>query len=150
MKLLDAFRQPENSATASPGASDGESVMDFAQVKESLKAGRSNRKSRLDENLQAKAEANALDELFAPENWEAIVSMYFDARYAMTGFEDFQLTDVQKKILSTSFTPCMRLLLKIDPRYVALLIFSVNFGGLILRKEMAYAAAQKPESKKAL
>jgi hypothetical protein len=83
-----------------------------------------------------------LEEIFAAENWEEISSLYFDARFMQTGFPDFQLSDKQKKTLGMSLGKCMKMLLKIDPGYIALMVFTANFGGLILQKEMIYKQAK--------
>jgi hypothetical protein len=84
-----------------------------------------------------------LAQLFAGENWEEIAGLYFNARFGITGWEGFQLTEGQKKTLGLSLASSMKMLLKIDPGYIALLIFTINFGGIIAQKEMMYHNLKK-------
>jgi hypothetical protein len=86
-----------------------------------------------------------LSKLFAGENWEEIAGLYFNARFGITGWEGFNLTDGQKKTLGLSLASSMKMLLKIDPGYIALLIFTINFGGIIAQKEMMYHQIKKEE-----
>ena len=89
-----------------------------------------------------------LSELFAGENWEEITSLYFDARYAITGYPGFLLEPEKKKILGLTLGRSMKLLLKIDPGYIALLVFTTTFGGIVAQKEIDYRRAVKEMAKK--
>ncbi len=79
-----------------------------------------------------------LEALFESENWEEISSLYFDARFAMTGWEGFRLSDKQKAVLGSTMGSAMRVLLKIDPRYIAAFVFCANFGAIIADKEVRW------------
>lgn len=112
---------------------------DLAALRSTVGKGRN--KSKVNKVEQAQLDAAqqaALSELFDNENWEEIASLYFDVRFALTGFEYFKLSEKQKRILGKSMGTCMQLLLQIDPRYVALIVFSVNFGAYVTDKEMAW------------
>jgi hypothetical protein len=89
-----------------------------------------------------------LAELFAGENWEEISSLYFDARYAITGFPGFRLEQEKKKVLGLTLGRSMKMLLKIDPGYIALLVFTTTLGGIVASKEIAYHHAVKELEKK--
>jgi hypothetical protein len=130
------------------GADSG--AVDFAALKSKI-FGKGNksprRKSPEKEIAEEKTTENDLAEIFAGENWEEVASLYFDARFAITGYQEFQLTNGQKKTLGLSLGKTMKMLLKIDPGYIALIVFTANFGGLIAQKEMMYKQAQKEMEK---
>lgn len=75
--------------------------------------------------------------------------MYFDARLAITGYSGFALDKQQRVRLGVTLAPAMRLLLNIDPAYVALIVFSANFAGIVTQKESQYYAFLREEAKKA-
>lgn len=120
-----------------PGANANKGTPDLAALRQAVGKGR-NRPTKVEVAQQDAAQKAALDELFQNENWEEIAALYFEVRYALTGFEYFRLSDRQRAVLGRSMGTCMRLLLAIDPQWVALIVFSVNFGTYITDKEMAY------------
>jgi len=67
-------------------------------------------------------------------------ALYFRCRFAFTGFDGFLLTEKEKVRLGESLAMMMRILLRIDPRYVAIIVFSVTFSTTVVTKEMAYRA----------
>lgn len=73
--------------------------------------------------------------LFAPENWEAIVKAPADLALAATGDKIFDMEDKAIKSLSTTGATAASYFIKTDPKYLALIMFSVNFatiyGGMI-------------------
>src|SRR4030042_3583050 len=89
-----------------------------------------------------------LADLFSGENWEEVSSLYFDARFATTGHGGFLLSPGQNKTLGLTLGKSMQMLLKIDPGYIALMIFTMNFGGLIAQKEVSYRHLLKEEERK--
>jgi hypothetical protein len=133
------------SGGADPGAGD------LAKIGAQARAARAGRgkSSKAEQAIVDADKQAALDQLFEDENWEVLASMYFDVRFAMTGFEYFKLTEKQQRVLGKSMGSCMRLLLKIDPQWVALIIFSANFGAYAADKELAYRAAVKDEARRA-
>jgi hypothetical protein len=140
-------------AVDSSSASDRSSVPSFADVKAAAtetKRGRgrpvgSGRKSTEDAggaSARDKENAAQLDALFRDENWQEVAGLYFQARYAMTGWDGFPLTEGQKSILGSTLACSMRALIAIDPKWVALTIFTINFGAVIVQKEVAFKALQ--------
>ena len=136
------FRKVAEDAASDTGgiASDA----DLASIRENFESSRQakreskprskERPQRVDDLAQKE-----IDALFKAENWEALASLYFDARFAMTGFEGFPLSEGQRKQLGSTLGTTMRILLAIDPAYIALIVFGVNYGGLIAAKEAGWA-----------
>ena len=131
-----ADEAPASAAGADPSAADLAALKSQAK-----KSGR--RPSKSEVAVQDAAKEAALEELFDNENWEVIASMYFELRFAMTGFEYFRLTEKQERVLGKSMGTCMKLLLAIDPQWVALIVFTANFGAYAADKELAYRRALK-------
>lgn len=92
--------------------------------------------------------SDELEQIFASENWEEVAALYFNTRFAVTGWEGFLLEQGQKKTLAVSLSTCMKMLLKIDPAYIALIVFTANFGGIIAQKEMLYHQLKKEAEKR--
>jgi len=89
-------------SASSPDAN--QNTPDLAALRKAVTKGGRGRKLIEKETSAAQDEAKqkALDELFANENWEEISTLYFDLRYAWTGFEYFQLNDKQRRVLAAS------------------------------------------------
>jgi hypothetical protein len=133
-----------DAGSSEAGLSPDESAPDFETLKEKI-FGRKNKsavkkkleKALADDELPGVTQKE-LNEIFAGENWEEIAGLYFQARFAITGYDGFLLTPAQKKVLGLSLSKTMKMLLKIDPGYIALVVFSTNFVGLIAQKEITY------------
>lgn len=121
---------------------------DLAALRKAARQGR-NRATKTEVAQQSAADAAVLDELFDNENWEEIAALYFEVRFALTGFEHFRLDERQRRVLGRSMGTCMKLLLKIDPQWVALIVFSVNMGTYVTDKELAYRAFVKMQEARA-
>lgn len=89
------------------------------------------------------ARSKMLEKLYKSENWEQLGSMYFDARYALSGYEGFRLTPEEKASLADSMSLMVQVLLEIDPKLLVVVLFTANFGGLIATKEIQYAYDKK-------
>jgi len=144
--LLDQVVSPSSDA----GVQTGKSPTDFETLRKKIFGSKSpktpkNLKKKTPEVSASATEITDADlaKLFAGENWEEIAGLYFNARFGVTGWEGFNLTDGQKKTLGLSLASSMKMLLKIDPGYIALLIFTINFGGIITQKEMMYHNLKK-------
>lgn len=122
---------------AASSVDTGKSPTDLKALRQAVGKGR-NRATKVEQAQLDAGQQAALDELFENENWEEIAALYFEVRYALTGFEYFRLEERQKRVLGKSMGTCMKLLLKIDPQWVALIVFSVNFGTYVTDKELAY------------
>lgn len=81
--------------------------------------------------------------LFSGEKWEELPNLYPQARYAMTGWDGFLLSDDQKKVLGSTLAATMKMLLQIDPRYIAMTLFFTNYLGIIGSKELAWHNIKK-------
>lgn len=137
----------EPAATGAAPSSPDPGAVDLKALHAQARKAR-NRPTKAQVAIQDADKQAALDELFENENWEVMAEMYFEVRYAMTDFEYFKLTDKQKRVLGKSMGTCMRLLLAIDPQWVALIVFSINFGCYAADKEMAYRRALKELEKR--
>jgi hypothetical protein len=137
MSLIDKVFGAETSETVRPDSGRDSSAANLAALKAQAGKGR-RRPTKVETALEEQAKAAALDTLFENENWEEIAALYFNARYALTGWEGFKLSEKQERVLGASMGTCMRLLLAIDPRWVALVVFSVNMTAFVTDKELAY------------
>jgi hypothetical protein len=139
---------PPDGATTPPGVDSAASNPDLAALKkEAGKGGKRGRKVGPDEALAAAQLQSAIDELYTAENWDEIGALYFETRYALTGFEGFRLSEKQRRVISTSLAMTMKTLAITDPKWIALTIFAVNFGGLVAQKEMQYAKTVAAETR---
>lgn len=123
--------------TTEGGGADPDSP-DLETLKQEARKAQRGGRLKAEDRLRLEQQAADLDALYEQENWEEIAALYFEARFAITGFEGFRLSDGQKKTLAASLATMMRVLIKLDPGYVAVIVFTVNFGALITRKELAY------------
>lgn len=138
------------STTPETGIETPESPSDFKTLRAKIFGNPKNKSVKRSKNpaVEEMPSEKDLEELFQGENWEAISSMYFDARFAITGWDGFLLDTAQKKTLGMTLGKSMKMLLKIDPGYIALTVFVTTFGGLIAQKELTYSHLRKQESKR--
>lgn len=97
------------------------------------------RKPRVAEGATSEVSDEEVRALFEAENWRELASLYFDTRFVMTGFEPFRLTDPEEGRLAQTLATTMKVLLRIDPKYVAILVFTATYGGMIAAKEAAWS-----------
>jgi hypothetical protein len=137
------------SPSSETGVPSGKGVANFAAVRERIFGTRnkSSKSAKTKETKEAVSDEE-ITKLFSGENWEELSSLYFNARFATTGYEGFLLSESQKKVLGLSLATSMKLLIKIDPGYLALLVFTTNFGGIIASKEMEYHMEKKKSVRK--
>lgn len=94
-----------------------------------------------------------VDALFTAENWEALASLPFDTRYVMTGWAGFRLEPEERKRIAQTTATTMKILLKIDPKYIALAVWGTLYFGTWAAKEAQFShvkqtiAAQRREAK---
>jgi hypothetical protein len=134
--------------SSAAGVDSSAGAPDLAALRKAVGAGR-NRATKTQVAQEDAAKQAAIAELFDNENWEEIAALYFEVRYALTGFQYFRLDERQKRVLGRSMGTCMKLLLDIDPQWVALIVFSVNMGTYITDKELAYRHFLKQEAGRA-
>jgi hypothetical protein len=145
--ILDSLRGgPEDTGSDSPGSGGGENSPDLSSLRQEIEKTRKPRSdrgrprgSRNKSSQDSDVTQEEINKLFEAENWEALASLYFDTRFVMTGFEHFRLQDSERKRLAATMGTTMKVLLKIDPAYVAVIVFTVNFGGTIAAKEAMYS-----------
>lgn len=136
---------PVDASSSGVGASKG--APDLAALRQAVGKTR-NRTSKVEVAQQEAAQKALLEQLFDNENWEELAKLPFDIRYALTGFEYFRLDERQTRILGRSMGTCMQMLLQIDPRWVALIVFSTNMGVFWTDKELAYRQYLKQQQAK--
>lgn len=137
-------------AVADPDSASGnggrESSVDLTSLREEVSEAR---KTRADKGTKRGRRSAAvatsevteaeIEELFKAENWEQLASLPFDTRYVMTGWEGFRLSDDERKRLAATTAMTMRILLKIDPKYIALTVWGTMYFGTWASKEAAYS-----------
>jgi hypothetical protein len=127
--------------------SDTKSSPSIETIKEGLTGRGRGRISNVEKAKRAEEE-NLIEQakkLYTAEQWAPIASLYFDTRYLMTKYEQFLLSKEQSLQLGTSLALVMQTLIKIDPKYVALVVFSVQMGNLIINKELDYTLWKKKQ-----
>ena len=146
--MPDIFDKVVSPVTETGNSTDS-GITDFTALRAKIFGDKrkSSKSKRSDSPVEENSTEKEIEKIFAGENWEEVASLYFNARFALTGWEGFELTIAQKKTLGLSLASCMKMLLKIDPGYIALLVFTANFGGLIAQKEMTYKHLQKEMEK---
>jgi hypothetical protein len=132
------------SPASETGLPSDKGITDFEKMRKSI-FGTRNKSAKTPKTKETKEVVSdeEITKLFSGENWEELSSLYFNARFATTGYEGFLLSESQKKVLGLSLATSMKLLIKIDPGYLALLVFTTNFGGIIASKELEYSMEKK-------
>lgn len=87
-------------------------------------------------------------DLFKPIVWKEVASLPFNIRKAMTGSQIFDLNEDQKNALGGPLAMIMKLLVEIDPKYLALMVFSINLGSIWAEKEILWSMEKKKHIKK--
>lgn len=83
--------------------------------------------------------------VFDGKAWEAVAALPFNVRKAMTGSEIFALDKEERKILGDSLAAVMNTLIQLDPRYVALAVFTTNITSIFAERELAYRLTRKKD-----
>src|SRR5712691_4783330 len=81
---------PPGSAAGSSGSGAGEGRDDLAALQAQVRKTRSGTRGREQERESSRLRAE-IEELYEGEKWEEIASLYFDARFAITGDDVFLL-----------------------------------------------------------
>ena len=119
MGLLDSVRKDSAS-----GDDSREGFVDLSSIKATIQGGRKGAGKKggtapVEEEGSTVAEEKVLTDLLKPENFEEVAALPFNLRYVTTGHKGFLLSQKQKTVLSTSLVTSIRLLAKIDPRWLA-------------------------------
>ena len=150
----ETILDPVVSDSSKAGDSPAKGFTDFTSLREKVFGKRNTPSKRKPSSPKENPEElpgvteKELAEIFAGENWEELSAMYFNARFAITGYDGFLLSPGQKITLGLSLAKTMKMLLKIDPGYIALVVFTTNFAGLIGAKELQYHHMKKKQTVK--
>jgi len=136
------------------GSAAGESGADVSALREEIQ---SSRKSRSDKGrprgkrgvgvASTELTQEEVDALFTAENWKALASLPFDTRYIMTGWEGFRLGEEEANRIAQTTATTMKILLKIDPKYIALAVWGTLYFGTWAAKEAKYSTLKKESAK---
>jgi len=85
--------------------------------------------------------AEQLQRLFEPEQWEPICEMPFNLIVATTGRKEGEATEKEIKKLSVTTSMTAQYFMAIDPKYVALILFLLNWGSVLAIKGAAIKMA---------
>jgi hypothetical protein len=94
-------------------------------------------KRREQSEAQDKPQAPRI-QLFTPESVRPIVSLPFNLACVKTGFDGFLLQEDEAQILSTSGAVVLNTWVTIDPKFVALLMFSISMLSITAEKSLLY------------
>src|SRR3972149_471357 len=106
METLFSEMVPSSSETGVPS---GKGVTDFEKVRQRI-FGTRNKSTKPPKTKETKEAVSdeEITKLFSGENWEELSSLYFNARFATTGYEGFLLSESQKKVLGLSLATSMK------------------------------------------
>lgn len=135
-----------NTETATPGVGDAEGAAHLEEVRKAARKARRTVDSAIGAAHERRLEEE-IEALYEAGQWEEIAALYFNVRYATTGFQGFILEEKQQKRLGASLALMMKILVQIDPKYLAVIVFSVNFGTIISEKEAKWYMQKKAEKK---
>jgi hypothetical protein len=123
--------------SGSPAGSPGLDAVDAELARHSKGRKKADRASDIT------ATAAELDKLYSPENFKGMFSLYFNVRFVKTGDEVYLLTPAELEAGSQLMATSARLLLKIDPAYVALIMLCTHASYLIATKEIQHGRNQR-------
>lgn len=138
----------KDSAVAAPNAGSGEGAPDLSALREEIGQARKTRadkgrprgKRSVGVGGAGEITQEEVDALFEAENWEALACLPFETRYVMTGYPGFRLSEDERTRMAKTTATTMKVLLKIDPKYIALAVWGTMYFGTWAAKEAAYAS----------
>jgi hypothetical protein len=84
-------------------------------------------------------------QMFSPEAWRSIVKMPFALGKVMTGRKCWDLEQKQEDTLATTTSATAEYFLQVDPKYVVLTLFLMNWGAVLTEKFTANAVERQKE-----
>lgn len=78
---------------------------------------------------------------FTPESVRPVVSLPFNLAFVRTGFDGFLLSDLEAENLSHSGAMLFNQWVQVDPKYLALITFSLALASISVQKTMHYRKA---------
>jgi hypothetical protein len=134
---MSLFTRKDAGAGASGGgAPSGD--FGFDQATQELRKSKSSA-TRAEQSARAAAAMAELDKLYSAENFKGFYSLYFNMRFIKTGDTVFLLTPAELEAGSTLLATSARLLIKIDPGYVAAVMLVCQTMYLITTKEAQHS-----------
>jgi len=85
--------------------------------------------------------ANLPSPQFTPETCKYLVEFPFNLGFVRTGFTGFLLSEAESAALSASAATVLNTWVRVDPKWVALMMFSVSLTSISATKVMAYRVA---------
>jgi len=149
---LEAVNAPGGAAVPSDGGSNSV-VKNLSDAKAVLDTPTDEKRGRgRPKGPSAKGRADTIPSelsktLFDGKAWEEVAALPFNVRKLMTGSRVFELDRPQKEILGSSLGAVMEALGVLDPKYLALTVFSVNMATIFAEKEVAYALIRPRKDK---
>lgn len=138
----------ENLPTTAPETNGGgsglpKSIAELNQkrrgVKPGTKRGSYNKSSH--ERATATVDVEAPPPAFTPESVRPVVSLPFNLAFVKTGFDGFLLTEGEGETLSHAGAMVFNQWVQVDPKYLALITFSLTLASISVQKTMLYRQA---------
>lgn len=143
------FGTRQDSEVSAPDVDSHSGAPDLSSLREEIQAAGSTDKPRRGRPPGSKRRVGVgsgseitqeeVDALFTAENWEALASLPFDTRYVMTGWAGFRLEDKERQRIAQTTATTMKILLKIDPKYIALAVWGTLYFGTWAAKEAQFS-----------
>jgi hypothetical protein len=135
MRFKDYFTQTPESSEEGTGSGPPQPGLDEAA--QMLRRSKT-RLGGAEQRARAEAALAELDKLYTPENFKGLYSIYFNYRFIKTGDECFLLSPAELDAGCQLMATSARLLIKIDPGYVAVIMLGTQMAYLIASKESAH------------
>lgn len=137
----------ENLSSAAPETNGGSSdlpknIEQLNQKRRGVKAGSkrgSYNKSSHERPASATVEVPA--PAFTPESVRPVVSLPFNLAFVRTGFDGFLLSDLEAANLSHSGAMVFNQWVQVDPKWLAIITFSLALASISVQKTMLYRKA---------
>lgn len=89
--------------------------------------------------------AEKASKMFEPEAWRSVIKMPFALGKVITGRKCWDLDKAQEDTLATTTSATAEYFLQVDPKYVVLTLFAMNWGAVLTEKFMANAVERQKE-----
>lgn len=89
--------------------------------------------------------AEKASKMFEPEAWRSVIKMPFALGKVITGRKCWDLEKAQEDTLATTTSATAEYFLQVDPKYVVLTLFAMNWGAVLTEKFLANAVERQKE-----
>jgi len=141
--MFEKKDKPDNSSL--PDNKDTNLSLEELEKRRSERLGIPEKSTRGRKQKSETIQDELVKDLYSPAVWGEISALPFNIRKFMTGDEVFELTKEQKQSLSGPLIIIMKMLVEIDPKYLALTVFCLNLGTIWSEKEIIHAMKKKRE-----